>query len=72
MKKIKPSEKATEAFEFRRSLTPETDRGCALMAAAYLEDQLAELLMLYFVDDASLAKDVFEHNGPRRERLPTG
>lgn len=64
MKNIKFSQQAKDAFEFRRSLTPETDRGCALMAAAYLDSQLAELLKLYFVDDSRLAKDLFEHNGP--------
>ena len=32
-----PLDRVAEVFEFRRSLTPETDRGCALMAAAYLD-----------------------------------
>ncbi len=64
MKTIKSSDKAKAAFEFRRSLTPETDRGCALMAAAYLEDQLAELLTFYFTDDGKVVKELFEPAGP--------
>ncbi len=39
------------AIEFRGTLTLETDRGCALMAAAYLDGRLAEWLTSYFVDD---------------------
>jgi DNA-binding MltR family transcriptional regulator len=43
------------AIEFRSTLNAETDRGCALMAAAYLDDQLAVLLKAYFVDDLTVA-----------------
>jgi DNA-binding MltR family transcriptional regulator len=39
------------AMEFRGSLSDETDRGCALMAAEYISNQLGELLRAYFVDD---------------------
>lgn len=43
------------AMDFRESLTPETDRGCALMAAAYLDSRLAEWLASYFVADSKAA-----------------
>ncbi len=39
-----PSPKIDEVLEFRSSLTGETDRGCALTAAAYLSDELEKLL----------------------------
>jgi hypothetical protein len=39
-----PSPKIDEVLEFRSSLTGETDRGCALTAAAYLGDELEKLL----------------------------
>jgi hypothetical protein len=35
---------AKEVFAFRSSLNQETDRGCALMAAAYLDTELEWLL----------------------------
>jgi hypothetical protein len=38
-------------MEFRRNLSDETDRGCALMAAEFISNQLGELLRAYFVDD---------------------
>jgi hypothetical protein len=52
------------AAEFRSTLTDETDRGCALMAAAYLDDRLAELLKAYFVDDLPVAKKVLDLERP--------
>lgn len=52
------------AVEFRSTLTDETDRGCALMAAAYLDDRLAELLKAYFVDDLRVAKKLLEPTQP--------
>ena len=54
------SDKFDLVMEFREGLTPETDRGCALMAAEYLSDQLAELLKAHFVDDAKVCDSVFE------------
>jgi hypothetical protein len=41
--------------EFRESLTPETDRGCALMAAAFLDTKLQELLQRCFVNEPEIA-----------------
>lgn len=50
-------------LEFRKTLTPETDRGCALMAAAFLDEKLIELLRKNLADDVRLAVKVFEPNG---------
>jgi DNA-binding MltR family transcriptional regulator len=48
-------------MEFRRGLSGETDRGCALMAAEYLSSQLSELLRAHFVDDSSVCDSVLEN-----------
>ena len=53
-----------EVFEFRHSLSEETDRGCALMAAAYLADQLERLLRRTFVDDETAIEELFRPLGP--------
>lgn len=52
------------AFDFRETLTPETDRGCALMAASYLDSRLAECLTQYFVDDAPVVESLVGPNMP--------
>lgn len=53
-----------DVFAFRRALTPESDRGAALMAAAYLDSQLAELLRRSFVDDVSVVDELLEQSKP--------
>src|SRR5262245_33803219 len=53
-----------EVSEFRSSLTPETDRGCALMAAAYLSNQLVRLLRATLVEDEDVIDELFRHLGP--------
>lgn len=50
--------------EFRKTLNSETDRGCALMAAAYIDEKLGELLKSYLVDDPKIIKRMFDFNGP--------
>jgi DNA-binding MltR family transcriptional regulator len=49
---------------FHETLTKETDRGCALMAAAYLDSRLCKLLKQYFVDDEKTAKDLLAPDRP--------
>ena len=56
-----PIEKITE---FRCALTEETDRGCALMAAAYLDHELGEMIRANLVQDKKVLTAVFENNGP--------
>jgi DNA-binding MltR family transcriptional regulator len=46
--------------EFRSGLTQETDRGCALMAAEYLANELNEALRRLFVDDPGACESVLE------------
>ena len=48
---------------FRDSLDPETDRGCAITAASYVDDQLAEMLKVHLVDSKKLIKEVFAGSG---------
>jgi DNA-binding MltR family transcriptional regulator len=56
--------KLGEVFEFRKTLSPETDRGCALMAAAYLDAQLEKLLSLHFVDDRVVVEELLGQSKP--------
>ncbi len=51
-------------IEFRHSLTPETDRGCAIAAAAFLDEELKTLLASVLADEPKLLKEMFSHNGP--------
>jgi len=50
--------------KFRKALTPETDRGCALMAAAFLDEKLKELLKANLVNDTKLVHKAFDASGP--------
>ncbi len=57
--------KMQNAFvDFRRALTKETDRGCALYAAAYLDRAISDLLYLSLVENKSVEKDLFEGTAP--------
>lgn len=53
-----------EVMEFRRSLNPETDRGCALMAAAYLDSEIDRTLRLYVVANIKIADEFFGQGKP--------
>lgn len=50
--------------EFRCALTEESDRGCALMAAAYLDAELEKTLRQNLVDNKKVQNLVFSNNGP--------
>lgn len=50
--------------KFIASLYQETDRGCALMAAAYLDDALSELLKKNLIKDKKISDRLFESNQP--------
>ena len=52
-----------EVCEFRSFLNNESDTGCALMAAAYLDAELAKLLRAILVDDSMLLDKIFSHSG---------
>lgn len=64
-KKLKDVQKLTGDFlAFRKALTSESDRGCALFAAAYLDKALSDLLSNLFVADKRLDQDLFKGNAP--------
>lgn len=49
---------------FRMALSEESDRGCALMAASYLETELGELLRAAFVENTRVASQILDGRGP--------
>ena len=53
-----------EVCEFRFSLNAETDRGCALMVAAFLDSKLEQLLAARFVDDPKVIAAHLSQSGP--------
>jgi DNA-binding MltR family transcriptional regulator len=55
---------ARELLDLRVALTSETDRGCALMAVAYLDQELRRLLTSFLVKDDETVKRLFEGYGP--------
>jgi hypothetical protein len=65
-----------EFLAFRQALTKESDRGCALFAAAFLDKTLSDLLYLSLVNDKKVERDLFEGNAHCRHsrqgsNLPT-
>lgn len=55
--------KFEEIFNFRLHLDTETDRGCALMAAAFLDELLKKLLKSFLVDDQKSFNSLFSGSG---------
>lgn len=53
-----------EFIEFRRELSKETDRGCALLAAAHLDDMLEKLLRKKLLGNKKHLELIFGFNGP--------
>jgi len=53
-----------EIIAFRAALTEETDRGCALMAASYLESRVGDLLKSFLVNNHSILNSLFSSTGP--------
>jgi DNA-binding MltR family transcriptional regulator len=58
------SRRFPEIVKFRQALTPESDRGCALHAASYLDGELETLLRARLVDDAKTVQEFFRPDGP--------
>lgn len=54
----------SEFVAFRRALTDESDRGCALFAAAYLDKALSDVLFLSLVENKKIETELFEGNAP--------
>lgn len=55
--------KVEGVFRFRNHLDNETDRGSALMAAAFLDELLKDLLKCFLVDDQKSLKELFSGTG---------
>lgn len=53
-----------ETLVFRKALTVESDRGCALFAAAYLDKALSDLLYLSLVENKKIESELFEGTAP--------
>ena len=53
-----------EVGEFHESLKQETDRGCALMIASFLDSKLEALLRSGFVDSTKIAGEILGISGP--------
>jgi DNA-binding MltR family transcriptional regulator len=53
-----------DVIAVRASLSEETDRGCAMMAAAYLDDQLKLLLRQIMVEDEAVIDELLRASGP--------
>ncbi len=52
-------------YKIKEELSKESDRGCALVASAYLENELTELLSCFFVElDRKREKAVWDFTGP--------
>lgn len=60
---LKELKNIEEFKNFRHSLSEESDRGCALMAAAFIEEKLGELLHAFCVDNKKIYERLFENNG---------
>jgi DNA-binding MltR family transcriptional regulator len=58
------SENRENVRRFRVSLTNESDRGCALFVAAFLDSELERLLDKFFVNNASVKKDMLDQSRP--------
>lgn len=56
-------ESLDEIIEFRKTLTTESDRAAALMAAAYIDEQLKSLLKKFFVNDPKIADNLLKSSG---------
>lgn len=50
--------------EFRSALDLESDRGCALLAISFLEEELKMLLKKCLVDTPEVDEKIFSFNGP--------
>jgi hypothetical protein len=53
-----------EAQAFRNALSSESDRGCALFAAAYLDSSLSDLLFVSLVPNNKIEVDLFKGTAP--------
>ena len=60
MKRSKLPDLEAHKLEFKSLFECETDRGLALVGAAFLDDAVMELLRAFFVDDSKTVGEAFE------------
>ena len=58
-----PFDQFDEVMQLREALSAETDRGCALHAASYLDNELGVMLASHFVDHAKTHKELLDGTG---------
>jgi DNA-binding MltR family transcriptional regulator len=58
------SEKKEQWQEWMEEFQAESDRACAVLGAAFLDEQLRSLLESFFVDDQRKVKELFYQSGP--------
>jgi hypothetical protein len=58
------AEQYKKVLSFRKALTSESDRGCALFAAAYLDKSLSDLLYVSLVENKRIETDLFDGTAP--------
>jgi DNA-binding MltR family transcriptional regulator len=56
--------KQKEVEAFRKTLSKESDRGCALYATSYLDKAISDLLYCALAYDKKIDKDLFEGTAP--------
>ena len=54
----------SRVLQFRETLTPESDRGCALIAVAYLDESMYKLFRKCLVSDDKVARAFMRPDGP--------
>lgn len=59
----KALKRINEFKDFRTSLLSESDRGSVLMAAAFIEDKITQLLETYMVQNKKIQEKIFDGNG---------
>ncbi|UPK45469.1 MltR family transcriptional regulator [Paenibacillus pabuli] len=62
-KGVDPKDLFTDISSLRIALNGESDRGCALLAIAFLDNILKELLRKFLVDDSSVFNNLFAGSG---------
>ncbi|MGC4046437.1 MAG: MltR family transcriptional regulator [Armatimonas sp.] len=52
------------AIEVRKTLTEESDRGCVIIAASYIDSRLEDLLCRRFINNKKLVESIMQNSGP--------
>ena len=58
------SKQIEKILTFRKALTSESDRGCALLAASFLDNALSDLMYVSFVYDKKIEKELLNGTAP--------